>query len=140
LFDPAATKGIGAHITLLYPFVPPDQLDDTVAGPVEDVVSQHRRFPFMLAQVRWFGDDVMWFDPEPVEPVLELTNALADAFPQHPRYAGRIVGDIIPHLTVANQAEHEQMHTAAAYVDGRLPVHCMAGAVTLLVGSGAPGS
>jgi len=62
--DPAADTGFPAHITLLYPFIPPGDLTD---GSLEDLRSIARGampFRFALVGVDEFPG-LLWLRPEP---------------------------------------------------------------------------
>ena len=41
--DPAAKLGVPAHVTIVYPFLPPEQITDHVRRTVRAVVERHRR-------------------------------------------------------------------------------------------------
>ena len=81
--DPSAAAGVPAHITLLYPFVAPDRLNESVFAPVAEIASTVAAFPFTLHRVqRW--PDVVCLLPDPSEPFSRLIGALASAFPDYP--------------------------------------------------------
>jgi 2'-5' RNA ligase len=46
--DPLTLKGVPCHITVLYPFVAPDELDDPVLERVRRVLAEIRPFDFSL--------------------------------------------------------------------------------------------
>jgi hypothetical protein len=136
--DPSAALGVPAHVTLLYPFVEPTDLDDTVLSTVARAIGVSRPFDFALDEVRWFGDTVMWLAPSPPAPFIVLTQALVDAFPDCPRYGGSVGDEIIPHLTVADGAPLALSQRAARAVREALPLRARAQAVALLVGGRSP--
>jgi 2'-5' RNA ligase len=138
--DPSAALGVPAHVTLLYPFVEPTGIDDTVLSTVARAIGVSRPFEFALDDVRWFGDTVMWLAPSPPEPFIVLTQALVDAFPNCPRYGGSVGDEIVPHLTVADGAPLARSRRAARAVLEALPIRARAHAVALLVGGRSPGS
>ncbi len=137
--DPSAEWGVPAHVTVLYPFVPPASIDAEVLSGVSAVASAVDPFAFSLAAARSFGDDVLYLAPEPADPFRRLTELLADAFPGHPPYGGA-VDEIIPHLTVADRASAADMRAARWAVERGLPVRCSAGELALMAGSPAPGA
>ena len=108
--DPSAAAGVPAHVTILYPFVPPERIDDGVDDAVRSVVAGHRSFAFSLRTAERFEDGLLWLEPSPPEPFLALIEALADRFPEYPPYGGEI-DVIVPHVTVAMQGSLE-MHGA----------------------------
>jgi hypothetical protein len=62
-------------------------------------------FEFSLNRVVRLGDALV-LCPAPAEPFIELTNKVAECFPEFPSYGGKFK-NIIPHLTVARGAEAE---------------------------------
>ena len=98
-YDPAASRGVPAHITALFPFVAPDDLDDPVVERVQTALRDVRPFAFELVAVDEFPDAV-WLRPEPLDCFRALTHALWREFPEYPPYGGRFP-DLQPHLTIA---------------------------------------
>jgi 2'-5' RNA ligase len=143
--DRAAGWGVPAHVTVLYPFVPPQEVDRALATLAAGVRSVSA-FDCAFATTGWFGRDVLWLAPDPAEPFRRLTRAVWSAFPQHPPYAGAHDGST-PHLTVAERALADERGPGAevlirveAEVLRRLPVHQHVDHVLLLAGSQQPGS
>src|SRR5437870_4853994 len=97
--DPSARAGLPAHITLLYPFVPPPLLDTAVDDAVADALATFHAFPFRLARTATFPG-VLYLAAEPAQPFVDLTNVMTRRWPEHPPYEGRY-DDVVPHLTVA---------------------------------------
>ena len=79
--DPMARLGVPAHITVLFPFVPADHVDETVASVVQSVVAQVDRFSFELTHAGWFGEDVLWLAPTATDQFRRLTTAVCYEFP-----------------------------------------------------------
>jgi 2'-5' RNA ligase len=94
--DSSTPLGVPAHITILYPFAPPEAVDEeALAG----LIASHAGFSFDLATVEHFGDDVTYLAPVPAEPFSRLTRAVAARWPEYPPYEGAH-DDPTPHLTV----------------------------------------
>lgn len=92
--DPA----IPAHVTVLFPFQPStSHADAELIGAVASAVPS---FDVTFARSASFPVGLVYLAPDPPEPFLELTAALADAFPDTPPYGG-LFDEIVPHLTVA---------------------------------------
>ena len=87
--DPSAADGVPAHITLIYPFMPPSELKDDVRRRIEEIIAAEPAFPFVLGAVRRWPD-VVYLEPAPEEPFRRLTAALARAFPDYPPYEGAL--------------------------------------------------
>ena len=101
--DPGAALGIPAHITTLYPFLPPEQINASVLDNLTRLFSTQPPI-----EVRFEGTSrfpgVLYLDPLPPEPLLTLINTVFAAFPDHPPYGG-IYPEIKPHLTVAQSED-----------------------------------
>jgi 2'-5' RNA ligase len=122
--DPSAADGVPAHVTLIYPFMPPSELGDDVRARLETIVAAEPAFPLLLASVRRWPD-VVYLAPEPAEPFRRLTYALADAFPDYPPYGGRH-DDVVPHMTVAHGVTEDYFAAAEHALPAFLPVRDVA--------------
>lgn len=98
-YDPAAAAGMPAHVTVLYPFAPPDEIDTDVLAAVLDVVGDDPVFVARFHSIGTFPGGVLWLRPEPAEPFRRLTLLLAAAFPRFPPYGGAFP-ETVPHLTI----------------------------------------
>ena len=98
-FDPSAKVGVPAHITVLYPFLPPEQIGEETLARVRRTLSRAAEFSFRLCRVQRFPT-ATYLAPEPSKPFVQLTESLVGEFPAHLPYGGQY-GDIVPHLTVA---------------------------------------
>jgi 2'-5' RNA ligase len=136
-YDAAATWGVPAHITLLYPFVRPAGIDVEVLSLLQDLIWTIPRFDIVLTRIGWFGDKVLWLGPDPDEPLRALTRALSTTFGLRP-YGG-VHTDVVPHLTVAHDHPLTAMRRAAAQVQRRLPIHTTVDRVQLITGRPEPG-
>jgi 2'-5' RNA ligase len=95
-----AAAGVPAHLTLLYPFIMPDQLGRPVRDRVAAACATHEPFDYILAgQARW--PDTVYVVVEPVAPFVGLQQALARAFPEFPIYGTDASFEFVPHLTIA---------------------------------------
>ncbi|HEY5488436.1 MAG TPA: 2'-5' RNA ligase family protein [Candidatus Limnocylindrales bacterium] len=122
--DPSAADGVPAHVTLIYPFMPPSELKDDVRRRVEEIVASEPAFPFVLRAVgRW--PNVVYLAPEPDDPFRRLTNALAAAFPDYPPYEGAHA-EVIPHVTVASDVPDDYFDAAAHALPALLPIRDVA--------------
>lgn len=110
--DPAAALGVPAHITVLYPFLPPEQIDTGVLGAAALALASASPFAYRLARIGRFPG-VAYLAPEPAAPFIALTASLVRRFPTHPPYEGRYDA-IVPHLTVGQGSEAAGEEAAAA--------------------------
>jgi 2'-5' RNA ligase len=135
-YDGSARRGLGAHITLLYPFMAPAQIDAAILQTAESTIGTHERFAFQLKSIGRFPR-VAYLKPEPAEPFIALSLSLARAFPQFPAYGGEF-DKTVPHLTIAKgdvaaAAESVQQIVTRLATEG--PVASTCAAVTLIENS-----
>ena len=101
-YDPTAAAGVPAHVTVLFPFISPDLITDSDLARTIETFQRFRPFEFRLEQVGRFPES-LYLAPEPDEPFILLTEAIAREFPEYPPYGGKFT-KIVPHLTVANRS------------------------------------
>src|SRR3954454_9667910 len=94
--------GMGAHVTLLYPFVAAAELDMRVLDLASEALAPFESFDFSLAAATRFPANprVLCLRPEPDDGLRAMTAALVAAFPEHEPYGGKYA-DPVPHMTVA---------------------------------------
>jgi len=95
--DPSAVRGAPAHITILFPFLPPEQVDEDA---VRDLCSRFPAFDFVLDRIGRFEEGAVWLHPEPSWRFADLTSAVCQRWPECPPYEGAF-DEVIPHLTVS---------------------------------------
>ena len=96
-----------AHITLLYPFKPPNEFGATVLADLRQCFAGFAAFHFSLATIRRFPG-VLYLAPEPEAPFRRLTLAIWDRYPGTPPYGGKHA-DVVPHLSVAQLADEQRL-------------------------------
>jgi hypothetical protein len=133
--DMAASWGVPAHLSVVYPFVPPADVDDRVLAALAAAVGAVPAFDCVFARTDHFGDDVLWLAPEPAAPFRELTRAVVAAFPAHQPYGG-LYDEPIPHLTVGELRLGSTAELAAAEraVRAHLPIAARVDRAVLLAG------
>jgi hypothetical protein len=142
--DATAHDGVPAHLTVLYPFLPPAEIGPGVLAELSALFAEVPRFSFILDRVRWFGDSVVWLGPADESPFRALTALAATAYPSRPPYGG-VHPDPVPHLTIGHLGGPAQLRAAAEAVRPQLPIAAEATQVSLLAGpdpgrpSGSPG-
>jgi 2'-5' RNA ligase len=135
-FDPSAQLGVPAHVTLLFPFMPPGAISASVLASLQLLFAEFASFTASFATVRRWPQEA-YLAPEPEAPFIALTQAVAARFPDYPPYEGRHL-EIVPHLTVAqgsaSAAERGAKEASAALAaSGPVVASCMA--ATLLENS-----
>ena len=128
--DWSAQHGVPAHITLLFPFMPTDEVDEQVLSDLRDLFASQPAFTYRLPRVDRFLD-VAWLAPEPAEPFGALTELIVSRYPDYPPYEGAH-DVVIPHLTVAEGGPELQDEVDAALTPS-LPIEAKASEVTLII-------
>jgi 2'-5' RNA ligase len=133
--DPAAAKGVPAHVTVLYPFVEPARITPTIVLSLAELFAALPELRVSFAEVRRFPE-ALYLAPDPAEPIRRMTEQVFARFPETPPYEGRFA-EVIPHLTVAHAEEPEQLEAIAAEFGraarGVLPIAAVVRAVELIV-------
>jgi hypothetical protein len=142
--DAAASWGVPAHVSVLYPFVHPMAVDDAVLSRLGTALSSVPAFECSFNCCQWFGEAVLWLAPEPEQPFRDLTSAVWHAFPEYPPYGGAF-DDVVPHLTVGEVGERrrgslQQLRAAEADVGQQLPIRARVDQVLLIAGTNAADS
>jgi hypothetical protein len=113
-YDESARLGVPAHITVLFPFMPPERIGGSVLERIQRVLGSAQSFDFSLSAVARFPATA-YLAPKPTAPFVALTEMLVGEFPQFPPFAGEFP-NIIPHLTVANGNAEEARSVEAQLV------------------------
>jgi 2'-5' RNA ligase len=135
--DPSAGWGVPAHVTVVFPFLPPSRLSHSVFDRLDVALGSVAPFDCVLGETRWFGDQVLWLAPDPDEPFRQLTSAVWEAFPECPPYQGAHP-DLVPHLTVGDRrggATVDALRAAETAVATGLPIRAAIDAVLLIEGT-----
>jgi 2'-5' RNA ligase len=109
-----------AHITIVYPFLREDRLNDEVLARLRALCAS---VPALTVQFRRTArfPGVLYIDPEPADAFRELTGAVVGRWPDTPPYGGGF-DEVIPHLTVARGAGARLLDDIEADVQLRLPI------------------
>jgi 2'-5' RNA ligase len=102
-FDPSARRNVPAHVTILYPFLPPAEVDPGVLGELAAIATAVHCFEYRLAETRRFPVS-LYLAPQPEDSFASLTAAVFRAFPDYPPFAGKFA-TVVPHVTVAHADE-----------------------------------
>jgi 2'-5' RNA ligase len=125
-----APAGVPAHVTVLFPFVPSEQAGE-VEKRVAEIVVTAPAFDLVFARTARFPE-LLYLDPEPAEPFVALTQAIAAEWPEHPPYEGAFA-TVIPHLTVAESEDSALLDRIAAEMEPNLPVETRVREASLFV-------
>jgi hypothetical protein len=117
--DGSAALGVPAHVTVLFPFAPPGEVDEDALA---ELFAGFPAFDFALARVERFDEGGVWLAPRPSLPFADLTAAVWQRWPDYPPYEGAY-DEVIPHLTVSGQPIDVQIE---------LPIACRAREIVLI--------
>jgi 2'-5' RNA ligase len=118
-YSPHLLTVFPAHITLIYPFAPMDELEvacqtlrtlGTKIAPFEITMCGYGQYPLFT-----------FMTPVDPNPILAVFHRIFAAFPDYPPYSGKFGNDLHPHMTVA-QFEDEDTQRQADLPDyGSIP-------------------
>ena len=131
--DPSASLGIPPHVTLMYPFLSPPQLSKPVIQELERLTGNVTPFDFALTNVREFEQGVVYLEPEPPEPFVNLSSEIGSRFGLLP-FGGEFGDVAVPHLTLAMPQLHSATQRIADTLAPLLPIRLHADQAWLMVG------
>jgi 2'-5' RNA ligase len=130
----AAARGIPAHITVLFPFLDYELIDDRVLGDLARIVAAHQAFEVQFLECRRFPG-VLYLAPVPDAGLTALTQDIARRWPEAPPYEGKF-DEVVPHLTVAYDQGQGHFDLVEREVSAQLPFSVRIDAVRLLMATG----
>jgi 2'-5' RNA ligase len=138
LFDQAASWGVPAHVTVLFPFLPPAEISAHVLDTLGRAAATVPAFFVAFDRLGWFADRVVWLAPSPASPFLRLTAAVTARFPGVRPYDGAFE-EVVPHLTVGHDHPVDVLKAAGEAVLPRLPIRARVDTLRLITGRPEPG-
>ena len=130
--DPSAAAGIPPHITVLAPFLPPEDLRVDDLEAVRSLVAPREPIEVELTRVGMFDSDVLHLRPDPDDAFRGLTEAVVARYPQISPYGGRH-REVVPHVTVGKAIPRPRARHAARSLMLALPVRIRVDVVQLWV-------
>jgi hypothetical protein len=109
--DRLAALGVPAHVSVLFPFLPPGRLTRAVHAALSALAAAATPFRASFRRVER-RDGMIWLVPSPATPFLELTATVVERWPDHPPYGG-IHARLIPHLTLLESDDPRALEEAA---------------------------
>ena len=139
--DTSASWGVPAHVTIVFPFVPPADVDDAVVARLAAVFAAVPPFDCTFTECCWFGEDVLWLAPDRAQELRDLTSAVASEFPGFQPYGGEH-DDVVPHLTIGESRRGSVAALRAAELDvsSKLPFTEHIDHALLIAGTDQPSS
>jgi 2'-5' RNA ligase len=133
-YDEAAGFGVPPHVTVLFPFLPLDEIDGGILAALDGIVVGERRFGVEFASCARFPG-VLYLEPRPDAAFRRLTAAIATRWPRAQPYGGQFE-DPTPHLTIAHTVDPARFDEIEADVVTRLPLRTEVTEVQLLAFDG----
>jgi 2'-5' RNA ligase len=133
-FGSSDVISVPAHVTILYPFKTPDEITSGDITTLRELFMKVSSFSVSFRRFQCFTD-TLFLMPEPSEPLRQLTETIANVFPDVPPYGGAFK-KIIPHLTVIQTSDLQKLDAIAAdfhkVAKDLLPIHARINAVFLM--------
>ena len=130
-FDPAARRALGAHITIMYPLLAPELLDETVLGRMAATAASVPAFRFKLTHVARFPATI-YLAPKPASRFAGLHEQFRQAFPAG---GAEDRAAYVPHLSVARGVagdEHGVEAELKALLASHGPIDCLCRTLSLM--------
>ena len=137
--DPSRRWGMPAHLTVLYRFVHPANVDGDTLARVVEAATRVNSFEVEFGDFGWFADRVVWLAPSNPDPFKNLIRQVTNAFPECPPYGGEF-DEVIPHVTIGEGKAADLLRVAMDAIRPSLPLKASVTSLSLMEGSTAPGS
>lgn len=133
LYPERVPEQIPLSLTLLYPWIPADEVTQADLDRLRSFFAGRRPLQFDLTRVAEFPGVVVYAVPEPDDELRATMRALWAFYPEYPPY-GRVGNQPAPHATLGRIDGPYPITRATAEerVEGFLPVHCDVRRATLM--------
>ncbi|MET7305403.1 2'-5' RNA ligase family protein [Embleya sp. NPDC005575] len=135
-YDPRTADGIPAHVTVLYPWLPPSDIGPADLAALADIAAAQPALDLVFDRIGQFHRG-LWLAPDPAEPVVRLIEAVTTHWPDYLPYGGAYLDDpddVGPHLTVALGQSPDELRVLVQEVTTRLPLTTRVDRLDLVVG------
>jgi hypothetical protein len=113
-------EGIRSHVSVQYPFVAADALDDEVIAALSELFGRRPPVRVRFAECRRSGGFV-YVRPDPIDELEELTSAVRRLWPEVAP-AGGVDSEVGPHITMAMGASDQAAEVIEREVTAALPI------------------
>lgn len=137
--DSGAIMGVPAHVTILYPFIPPSSIDRRILAQIGELFATVPAFDVEFRSVAWFDESVVYLEPDCGPTFRALTRTVYERWPDFPPYEG-VHDDVVPHLTIGDHGENGELEAGAADAARHLPIASVVDEVCLYTGTSEAGS
>ncbi|MEY9949859.1 2'-5' RNA ligase [Kitasatospora sp. GAS1066B] len=121
-------------MTVLFPFLQEVRIDTHVCAAIADALAGHQAFDVRFETCGRFPG-ILYLVPEPDTQLRQLTQAIADRWPEAPPFEGQFT-DLVPHLTIAQHQEPGVLDDIEAALADSLPITARVSTVDLMVHDG----
>jgi 2'-5' RNA ligase len=128
--DPSARRGMPAHITVLYPWMPLEELSDADEADLAEIIAAVPSFNLSLNDIQRFPQ-TLWLAPYPADPFVRLTMDVEKRWPAYEPYSGRF-SSIEPHLSIGDAVDPDALGHVVADVAPRLPIEARVSEIALM--------
>jgi 2'-5' RNA ligase len=127
------------HITLAFPFLPLSSVTSDVIQQLAKMIEDVPAFDFELAEIRWFGTDVIYLLPSPSDVCHSLIVDLQEKFPDFHPYDDAFTS-IVPHVTLSEHGSAADRRMLGKRAPKFLPISCRATHVWMMSNNGSTDS
>ena len=135
-FDPAAKRGLGAHVTLVHANLPAKGIEPSALEQIAAAVSSVAPFDYQITRVARFPG-TLYLAAEPAAPFVLLEARLSIAL-QTGEQAERREEPVTPHVSVVRKSsidDREMQADLAMLLERHGPISCVCSAIVLLENS-----
>ena len=132
-YDSNSLHGIPPHITILFPFKNPDEINEKDIDKLKKIFLRVKGFSFVLKRINTFPE-VVYLEPSEKEKFINLTKEVMKDFPNYQPYEGKFT-KINPHLTIGHELGerfNEALKNIRKEIEGKLPIKVKAQEVWLM--------
>lgn len=133
-FPGVVREGVPAHLSVQYPFLAADELDQRVTETLSELFAPQRPIRVTFAECGRRGGFV-YVRPDSTEELTQLSGALRQRWPQVLRCADSD-DDVGPHVTIAMHASEDVARTVEQQVIAALPISAELGEAWLVAFEG----
>ncbi len=131
-YDPSAPHGIPAHITAIFPFIPPEKIKSEDLLKLKEIL-KFPKFDFMLEKIVTFPG-VVFLEPNNKDKFIEITKKIWENFPDYPPFEGKYLPEINPHLTIGHDLgdKFESCLAEAMKIENNMPISATADEILIM--------
>jgi len=114
-YDPSAHFGFPPHMTILWPFMRPDQITEETETQLSRLFSSFRKFHIQFSKTGK-SPTGKYLIPNPSDPIIKMISAAKKLFPDYPLYRDKDYQPN-PHITIIHEKDPEKLDLVSAKLD-----------------------